>query len=369
MFAADIYVGLMSGTSLDAVDAVAVRFTPELSLIATHTEPLPHELKQQIMQLTQPDSSDIDQLGKVDLALGYLFANAVNNLIAKTDIDKNSIVAIGSHGQTIRHRPEFGFSLQIGDANIIAENTGIKTITDFRRRDMAAGGQGAPLVPAFHQAVFQTEKNDRIILNIGGMANITFLPSDSCQIVSGFDTGPGNVLLDTWIQYSCQQKYDNNGQWAASGKTNSKLLQQLLQDSYFELPPPKSTGRERFNYDWLDKQLSSYSVLLAQDIQSTLSELTAISIAQAIERYVSSSNFELLICGGGSHNSYLLKQLKHYIAPNRIDKTDAEGVNADWVEAIAFAWLAQRCLAGEHGNKPQVTGAKGERILGAIYQA
>ena len=367
---ADIYIGLMSGTSLDAIDVAAVSFEPAFVLHASHTTEIPATLKAQIIQLTLPGNNEIDLMGQVHHALGGLFAHAVNKLIKDNSLPLARITAIGSHGQTIRHRPEFGFTLQIGDASLIAEKTGITTVADFRSRDMAAGGQGAPLVPAFHEALFRSEVEDRILLNIGGMANLTFLPADPASPIQGFDTGPGNILLDSWIQQHTDKNYDEDGNWAASGTCQPDLLASLLSLPYFTEPPPKSTGREQFNLEWLqthiDKQACNYS---AEDIQATLLELTAITCCQSIQEHISSSGFSLYICGGGSHNTALVNRIAEQLNPHKVSNTLELGLPADWVESAAFAWLAYRCIKQESGNLPSVTGAHAPRILGAIYHA
>ena len=363
----DIYIGLMSGTSLDGIDVAAVSFNPKLKLIATHSEAIPERLKQKILQLTQPGDNEIDLMGLVDIELGQLFAKAANSLIRNQGLDKKQIRAIGSHGQTIRHRPEFNYTLQIGDANIIAENTGITTVSDFRRRDMAAGGQGAPLVPAFHDQIFRTTNRDRILLNIGGMANLTYLPAIATEDVLGFDTGPGNVLMDAWITQTKDCPYDKNGAWAQTGNCDEKLLNDLLQLPYFHEKPPKSTGREQFHLSWLSRKLKPYSTAAA-DVQATLLDLTARTVTDSINKYIPSKTFELLVCGGGSRNKALMNRLQELLPHNKVYTTDDAGIDADWMEAAAFAWLAKQCMESNSGNKPSVTGAKGERILGAIYQ-
>lgn len=363
------YIGLMSGTSLDGIDAAVVEFEPTFKLIASHCEPIPSELKQKLQMLTLPGDNEIDQLGQADIALGKLCSQTVNNLLTASKIRRDQVHAIGSHGQTIRHRPEFGYTLQIGDPNIISEQTGITTVADFRRRDMAAGGQGAPLVPAFHQAMLSNPQQDRILVNIGGMANITFLPANPADSVAGFDTGPGNILMDAWINHHKSCTYDHNGEWACSGLVNQELLSDLLSLSYFSEPPPKSTGREQFNLDWLLSITNKYLSTPPQDIQRTLLELTANSIADGIKQYVTSHTFELLVCGGGSRNPALVERIQALIPNNEVRISDDAGIDADWMEAAAFAWLAMQCLEGSYGNKPSVTGAKGDRILGAIYQA
>ncbi|MBY4678308.1 anhydro-N-acetylmuramic acid kinase [Marinobacterium arenosum] len=367
---ADLYIGLMSGTSLDSIDAVAARFTPEFELIGHCSCELPEALRDSILQLTQPGDNEIDQLGELDLALGREFAAAANQLIRQLDLNTDQVAAIGSHGQTIRHRPAQQFTLQIGDPNSIAELTGITTIADFRRRDMAAGGQGAPLVPAFHEALFRSAHRNRYIVNIGGMANVTRLPADRSQPVWGYDTGPGNVLLDSWIQRQQGLGYDHNGQWASQGKPHQPLLTQLLALPYFQQPPPKSTGREQFNQAWLDQHLAGLdAAVVAVDVQATLLELTAHSISDQIRLQPDWQHSEVYLCGGGAHNAVLRQRIQQLLTPAKVTTTEALGLAPDWVEAAAFAWLAYRTQTRKPGSLASVTGAQGDRILGAIYPA
>jgi len=364
-----LYIGLMSGTSLDSVDAVAFEFDATgCSMIASHSEPFAPQLRQQTLALMHPGQDEIERLGRLDLELAELFASAANNLIELNTLDRRRIRAIGSHGQTVRHRPQTGFTLQIGDPNLIAERTGLCVVADFRRRDMAAAGQGAPLVPAFHNALFRAPGTDRIILNIGGMANITLLPGDVQQPVIGYDTGPGNVLLDYWIYRQRALSYDRDGAWAATGTVLPGLLQQLLSLPFFQAPAPKSTGREQFNPDWLQQQLldSGYTAGAPEDIQATLLELSALSISHEIMK-VSGPDCEVYLCGGGSHNSLMRKRLQERLKPYSLSTTATLGLDPDWVEACAFAWLAGCRLDSLSGNMPAVTGALGERILGAVY--
>lgn len=364
----DLYIGLMSGTSLDAIDAILIDFgTHPLTLIATHNEPLPFLIKEKILSLCQSGPDEIDRLGQLDTELGLLFATASLNLLRKTSFQTIDIKAIGSHGQTIRHRPQlqFPFTLQIGDPNTIAANAGITTVSDFRRRDIAVGGQGAPLVPAFHHYLFRHAVKNRVIVNIGGMANLTILPKNEQAAITGFDTGPGNVLLDGWIKKHLGKEYDAAGQWAKSGHVNGALLQNLLADPFFHKAPPKSTGREYFNIDWLEQKLTSD--LPAQDVQATLIHLTAHAIVQAIKKY-SPDCEEIYICGGGAHNAFLIESLKA-ISPCPLETTSVLGIDPNWLEAMAFAWLARQTLMGQPSNIPTVTGAKSQVILGGIYRA
>jgi anhydro-N-acetylmuramic acid kinase len=363
-----VYVGLISGTSLDGVDAAAVDLSSaQPRLISSHVEAYPGQLKAALRALCQPGSNEIDRMGELDREVGTLFSNACLRMLDKAGLKPQQVTAIGSHGQTIRHRPDSQtpFTLQIGDPNTIAELTGITTVADFRRRDMAAGGQGAPLVPALHQALFQQKGLKRIVLNLGGIANITCLPADASLPVSGYDTGPANTLLDHWIERHRQVAMDHRGEWARSGRTDQGLLDEMLADPYFHLPPPKSTGSEYFSPAWLMDRLEGYN-LAAVDVQATLVELSACSIARAVtlEGY---SESELLVCGGGVHNPYLMERVGAHLPEASIMPTSVYGVDPDWVEAITFAWLAKRTLAGLDGNLAAVTGAKHGVVLGGIY--
>ncbi len=359
----------MSGTSLDSVDAVAFEFDASgCAMLASHSEPFPLHLRQQTLALMHPGPDEIERLGRLDLELAELFATAANNLIDHHQLERQRIRAIGSHGQTVRHRPEAGFTLQIGDPNLIAERTGLCVVADFRRRDMAAAGQGAPLVPAFHHALFHAPGTHRVIVNIGGMANITLLPGNTGQPATGYDTGPGNVLLDYWIHRHQALSYDRDGAWAATGTPMPGLLQQLLQLPFFSAPAPKSTGREQFNPDWLMQRLveTGFDNRAPEDIQATLLELTAVTISNEIKQ-VATNGCEVFLCGGGSHNSLLTKRLQALLNPYTLATTAALGLDPDWVEACAFAWLAGCRLDNLAGNMPSVTGARGERVLGGIY--
>lgn len=359
-----LYIGLMSGTSLDAIDAALIEIHDgHIQVRETHSSPIEDALHRELLALCQPGDNEIDRMGSADRMLGRLFARSVEQLLDKSGLDAASIRAIGSHGQTIRHRPQGpnGFSLQIGDPNTIRHLTGITTVSDFRRMDIAAGGQGAPLVPAFHRAAFYCDSRQRSIVNIGGMANITLLYPDRTE---GFDCGPGNVLMDHWIAQHRGQRYDSDGQWAASGKVLKPLLAALLGDAYFSTPAPKSTGRERFNAHWLEQKLPS--AYHPQDVQATLLELTAQSIAEAVRSH-SGEDSAVYLCGGGAHNGALQQRLAELLAPRTLDCTDQLGIAADWVEAAAFAWLAHQALCAQTGNCPQVTGACQEEILGAVY--
>ncbi|MGX9463270.1 anhydro-N-acetylmuramic acid kinase [Shewanella sp. A14] len=365
----EYFIGLMSGTSMDGVDAVLVDFSTEHpKLIASHTEVIPKHLFKGLNRLCLPATDEINRLGRLDRSVGKLFAQAVNQLLAKTTITADEIIAIGSHGQTVRHMPdlEIGFTLQIGDPNTIAIETNIDVIADFRRKDIALGGQGAPLVPAFHQQVFAKQGHSRVILNIGGIANVTYLPGNSDQVL-GFDTGPGNTLIDAYIQHALGHPFDEDGAWAESGNSHPDFLKQLLSHSYFSQAHPKSTGREMFNQAWLEQQLANFSHLDQQDIQSTLLDLTCHSIARDINKL--SSTGELFVCGGGALNKTLMRRLTALVPGYKVDTTSSLGVDAKWVEGMAFAWLAMRHHHDLPANLPAVTGASRPAILGGRFKA
>lgn len=366
-----LYIGLMSGTSTDGIDAVLVDMQTTPSLIATHHHAFNDRLRQQIHDISLPGTNEIDRMGSLDNELGHLFARCSRELLHKAGITTDDVIAIGSHGQTIRHRPpnsaEGCFTVQIGDPNLIAEQTGITTVADFRRRDMAAGGQGAPLVPAFHRAIFHSNAVDRVIVNIGGMANITWLPTSGT--VCGFDTGPGNVLMDLWTREWQGKSYDADGQWAASGQTITELIDLFLEEPFFTLPHPKSTGRESFNRTWLHNHLAKLSYKPeAQDVQASLLELTAISISNSIDKLGNTAK-EVLVCGGGAFNKRLMQRLGDLLPGSTLGTTALFGIDPQWVEAMAFAWLAQQTINHRPGNLCAVTGAKREVILGGVYYA
>jgi len=369
---AELYIGLMSGTSADSIDAALVDFSHDrCQLLGTHSSDI-SDLKSEIHALAQPGDNEIQRLGQLDRELGIRFAETVKQLLRQQQLTNTAIRAIGSHGQTIRHRPPsleggHAFSLQVGDPNTIAGHTGITTVADFRRRDIALGGHGAPLVPAFHQAVFHQPGVRRAIINIGGIANITLLEKSDETPMQGYDTGPGNGLMDAWTLTHLQQPYDAEGNWSRQGKTLPALLEQLLSTPYLALPPPKSTGRELFNLDWLNGQLGTLNQPFEPaDVQATLLDFTAQTIATAIKRH-SEEPLDVFLCGGGAHNRALVEKLSALLDPIQVATTDNIGVPVDWVEAIAFAWLAQQTLEGKPGNAPAVTGARTAAILGAIY--
>ena len=359
------YIGLMSGTSMDSIDAVLVDIKKNhLRLLHAYSHPIDNQLHDELLALRQATDGTIDQLGQLDVKLGRLFATAVNELLQHAALTPKHIKAIGSHGQTIRHRPEgdYPFTLQIGDPNIIAAHTNITTIGDFRRRDVALGGQGAPLVPAFHQFLFNHVKSTQWVLNIGGIANVTLLQPDHGVI--GFDTGPGNTLLDAWCLQHRHKRYDDNGDFGRMGMVSHALLESLLSDPFFKKEPPKSTGFDYFNLAWLAKHLRHHTQLQPQDVQATLIEVTARSIAEVLN---SQQATQIWACGGGVNNHYLMDRLQSY-CQTKILSTDVVGIPAQWMEACAFAWLAYQTMNYQPGNIPSVTGASKPAILGGIYR-
>lgn len=364
----ELYIGLMSGTSLDGIDVVLMAFDDtQTKLLATHYVPYETSLREQIFSLCQPGFHELERLGELDVWLAKEFANAINALLMKEKLLPSQIKAIGSHGQTIRHYPNntHPFTLQIADPNTIATLTGITTIADFRRKDIASGGQGAPLVPAFHQYLLQKYDDvDRAVVNIGGIANVTLLTKQKSAVI-GFDTGPGNLLMDAWVSLYQQKRQDIDGNWAASGKICDSLLKNFLDDPYFALSSPKSTGREYFNLQWL-KKFQAVKEIAPEDVQATLAELTVQSIVQSIEAFIPAG--EIVVCGGGANNGYLMKRLQQISANSfAVTTTEKYGIHPDWVEASAFAWLAYQTMHHQTGNLPFVTGAKKAVILGGIY--
>jgi len=361
---AALYLGLISGTSADGIDAALVRFEPRCEIVGALTHPYSESLRARVLALaTSSATIALDDYGALDVAIGEAFAAAAHELLGRTFTAPADVAAIGSHGQTVRHRPtgEFPFTLQIGDPTVIAERTGITTIADFRRADVAAGGQGAPLLPALHAAVFASDKT-RIVLNLGGIANITVLAPG--RDVLGFDTGPANCLLDAWAHRHRGTARDEGGAWAKSGRVDRELLAAFSSDPYFAAPPPKSTGREHFNLDWLDARLRAG--VAPEHVQATLLALSADTIADAI-RATAPDAREVFACGGGVHNPALMEAIAERVAPATLASTAALGLDPDYVEAVGFAWLARARLANEPGNIPAVTGARGPRVLGAIY--
>jgi len=363
----ELFIGLMSGTSMDAADAALLEIDPDEppTLRAHHRRTMPSDLVAALRALAGPGGqSSLEDLGGLDCRLGHVFAETAVGLLDEAGIGADQVRAIGSHGQTILHWPESpgGFSLQIGDPNIIAERSGIDTVADFRRRDMAAGGEGAPLVPAFHAACFARSDETRVVLNIGGIANATVLPT--AGPVLGFDTGPGNTLMDAWAREHLGQPMDHGGQWASDGHVHGALLRRLLSDPYFERPPPKSTGPEHFNRRWLQGQMAGDH--RPEDVQATLCELTAVTAARAVTQIAPDAT-RVLVCGGGAHNSWLMTRIRHHLHGCIVEPTAAYGLAPEWVEAAAFAWLAHQTVARQAGNLPSVTGARHPVVLGGLY--
>jgi anhydro-N-acetylmuramic acid kinase len=386
----ELYIGLMSGTSIDGVDVALVKFEgARCELVNAYLHPISDDIRTKLFDIATPriagqmqaSENRIELLADLDVVMGHLFADAVNCALKEFNLQPERVKAIGSHGQTIRHRAEYlrPFTLQIGDPSIIAENTQIKTIADFRRMDIAAGGQGAPLAPAFHNAVLRSERQSRIILNLGGIANITVLDKDQNAEVTGFDTGPANALLDAWFCLHHKEtkcRFDRNAEFALQGKVQKVLLDLLLSDPYFSLAAPKSSGKEYFNLDWLQQYLTrleeTYS---AEDIQSTLLQLTVITITEAIhsasKQLSDYHSLSVLSCGGGMHNHPLLdllqQQLNQKNSHIKVGKTNDVGIDGDYLEAMTFAWLAKQRVDKRSGNLPSVTGARRAKILGAEY--
>jgi anhydro-N-acetylmuramic acid kinase len=362
-----VYVGLISGTSMDGVEAVALDIQAagmkvRGALHLDYPDVLAAELRDAV---AHPETCALDALGSLDARIGDVFAEAAAQLMERSGIAARDIRAIGSHGQTLLHRPRAAapFTLQIGDANRIAERTGIDVVADFRRRDLAAGGEAAPLVPAFHAAAFGAAGENRAVVNIGGIANITLLHADGR--VAGFDTGPGNCLMDLWVQEHQDEPYDQDGQLAASGSVEPELLELLLQEPYLSLPPPKSTGRELFNFAWLQRLVDRHTAAIA-DVQATLCEYTAATIAAGITSAM--NPVQVLVCGGGVFNGELMRRLAARLPGSQVQGTASHGIPPEQVEAAMCAWLAQRHVAGQPGNLTAVTGARGPRVLGALYR-
>jgi anhydro-N-acetylmuramic acid kinase len=367
--ARECFAGVMSGTSLDGVDAVIADFAPKKggacqTLGAAHIA-LPMLLRDELLALQQPGDNELARAGSAANMLAELYAEAINRALASAKLGRDDVTAAGVHGQTLRHRPERGFTVQLNNAARVAEKAGMIIVADFRSRDVAAGGQGAPLVPAFHAALFAKPNTHRVIVNVGGIANITDLPSGGT--VHGFDTGPGNVLSDLWCARNRGMTFDAQGTWAATGQVLPALLDVLLAEPFFSAPPPKSTHRDKFNLSWLEERLRAAGVHEeAENVQATLVALTARTIADAIRAYAPDAQ-QILICGGGANNATLMRDLARELKPRKVVTTADEGVPVEQVEALAFAWLAREALAGRPGNLPAVTGAKGPRVLGAIY--
>ncbi len=362
------FIGMISGTSMDAVDAALIDFTTTPRVLSAHSQAIPDALRERLIALHEGTPPAVTEVMALDVEMGRLFAAAANTLIVASGHPREDIRAIGSHGQTVRHAPdgETPYSLQIADPNIIAELTGITTVADFRRRDMAAGGQGAPLAPAFHNACLRAVDQDRAVLNLGGIANITPLPAGSAP-ASGFDTGPANTLMDAWSRRHLKLPRDEGGRWASGGRVHPELLEAMLRDAYFQQSPPKSTGREYFNLHWLDRVLAGVSNAPdPQDVQATLCELSAASIAAAIQAYFPACN-HVLACGGGVYNMALMQRLGARLAPRILDTTAAYGLDPRWVEAAAFAWLAKQTVEAKTVDLRAITGSRHPVVLGGIY--
>lgn len=360
----ELYIGLMSGTSLDGIDAALVELRGAPSLVEAAFVPFPERLKTALLALHEPGADELHRAALRGIELSALYGKAVTLLLGRAGVSTNAVRAIGCHGQTVRHRPECGYTLQLGNPAWLAERTGITVIADFRSRDMAAGGQGAPLVPAFHAACFRNSRKHRVIVNLGGIANVTDLPAKGPA--SGFDTGPGNLLLDAWVRRKFGRDFDRGGSLSAQGEPVGALLKRMLADPYFRRKPPKSTGRDYFNMNWL----RAFGVARhdPKDVLATLAELTARTVRNSIARFCPGVK-EVYLCGGGVRNIDLIDRLERALSGIRVTSTEGLGIHPDWVEAAAFAWLAQRALKHESGNLPRVTGARGPRVLGAIYPA
>lgn len=388
-----LYLGLISGTSADGLDAALVSFADrppppspaadraaaglDCTLLLGRTYPWDDALRRQLLALGQGlDAISLDALATLDVQIAHAFAGAALRLLDEAGLSAAQVVALGSHGQTVRHRPlgasgdgNYPFTWQLGDPHVIAERTGIVTVADFRRRDVAAGGHGAPLLPALHAAALRAPDEDRAVLNLGGIANLTLLPRSGGREsgeVRGFDTGPANALLDAWCERHLGQAFDGDGAFAASGEVDRALLARLLDEPWFALPPPKSSGREQFHLGWLVPRLLGDEP--AADVQATLLELTAVSVAEAL-RAQQPQTRRLIVCGGGVHNPLLLQRIAAHLPRVAVESSARHGLDPDFVEAIGFAWLARETLAGRPGNLPEVTGARGPRVLGALYPA
>jgi anhydro-N-acetylmuramic acid kinase len=359
------FLGVMSGTSADGVDVVLAEIEAgAFRVIQSHYAQFPHRLRQRVLSLQSPSSDELETAARLGSDLSRAYAEAIRAVLGASGFRRQDIRAIGCHGQTVRHNPQSGYSIQLVNGALLAELSGICVVCDFRNRDIAAGGEGAPLVPAFHKAVFSSPQLNRVIANIGGIANLTSLQHDG--YVAGFDTGPGNVLLDGWAEKHLDRRMDEGGYWAQGGRVISSLLDRLMAHPFFARIPPKSTGRETFNLDWLARNLSGTEK--PEDVQATLLALSAKTIADAVRDHCQAAD-EIYVCGGGAHNTALMNALGAELKPIPIHTTETLGIGPDWVEACAFAWLAYRAIHAESGNLPAVTGARGERVLGAIYPA
>lgn len=366
----ELFMGLMTGTSMDGVDAVAVRFSPAgAELLATLGHPFDSDLRRELLAVSS--RSPLHLIAELDVRLGICLADAASSLMRQAGLAADAVTAIGSHGQTVYHMTSqrWPCTVQIGDPNIIVERTGVTTIADFRRRDIAAGGEGAPLAPVFHRALFADEMEDRVVVNIGGMANLSYLPAHHGGRITGFDTGPGNVLMDSWIWHQRGLSHDRNGDWAASGTVDTEMLDRMRQEPFFALPPPKSTGRDLFNMEWILRRIADGKVFPdAADVQATLCELTASTIADGV-RDVSARPGGVVICGGGAYNTHLIRRIRAHLPGYSIASSESLGMAPDWVEATGFAWLAREALARRPASVVSVTGARHATVLGGIYQA
>lgn len=366
-----LFIGVMSGTSMDAVDCALVEFKEHAPprLEGAYSTPWPSTLRERLQTVAAGSPLTSTDLGRLDTAVGQFIAEAVNALLADSGLDPTDIAALGSHGQTVAHAPdgEEPTTVQLGDGNVIAERTGITTVSDFRRRDIAAGGQGAPLAPAFHDAVLRSLVEDRVVMNLGGIANITVLPADPEVPATGFDVGPANCLMDLWAGQHLGRPYDEDGRWAASGSADSVLLERLLGDPYFALPPPKSTGTQHFSLRWLQGRLAGFSDLEADAVQATLLDLTVTTIGEAISRYAPRCE-RVLACGGGVNNQTMMTRLRGRLE-RPVEPTTAYGIDPQRMEPMAFAWLASLALANRASNIASISGARGPRILGTVHPA
>ncbi|SFU92404.1 anhydro-N-acetylmuramic acid kinase [Polaromonas sp. YR568] len=374
---ANLFIGLMSGTSLDGADGVLVDFSGgALRVIAAAAEPFSNPFRAELLALNSPTHNELHRAAVAGNQVAAVYAQVVHALLAQAGIQPSQIQAIGAHGQTVRHQPQrtsgepagAGYTLQLNNPALLAELTGIDVAADFRSRDVAAGGQGAPLVPAFHQGVFGSTNATVCVLNLGGISNLSVLPQAASSPVLGFDCGPGNALMDAWCEQHTGQPYDAGGAWAASGKLLPELLASLLDEPYFSQPIPKSTGRDLFSLSWLANKLKPFAAARPEDVQNTLAEFTASACVDSVKRYGKEST-SLIVCGGGAFNTHLLARLQAGLPQVRVSTSDAHGLPPLQVEAAAFAWLAQQVVLRKPGNLPSVTGAKGLRVLGAVYPA
>lgn len=367
----ELYIGLMSGTSLDGVDAVLADLSgPRCAVLGHHAAPFDAATRAELLALNTPGADELHRAALAGNALARSYAAAVQALLGQAGVAASAVRAIGAHGQTVRHRPGAfdgtGYTLQLNNPALLAERTGITVVADFRSRDVAAGGQGAPLVPAFHRHMFGHPGQDLLVLNIGGIANLSVLGADGSAL--GFDCGPGNALMDHWCQKHIGQPFDRDGAWAARGRVLPELLAALEDEPFLHEPPPKSTGRDLFNPQWLQERLARCAPAAPQDVQATLTELTAKACAASAGSYRNKSEM-LAVCGGGAFNAHLMARLQALLPGLRVDTTEAHGLPPLQVEAAAFAWLARQALLGLPGNLPNATGARGARVLGGIYPA